>query len=234
MAALPKKNAKCFAPLNWCVVFVLTFGLSIVAAQAGPESIVPLPPDITFSDLSGTNLQSYTGSTEATLAGTFNVTPVSGSWFQAHTYGNPLPSIFDGPVNQASDGVIEITDNQGHFTFSALDFSSNDGNSTYDIRGYLGGTLQYEVTGNFPGTLGPYNFSTLNNVDATIPLDGLFIGILPGANVTSVNLDNIVVATVPVPEPAVVLLLGPGLAGIICFRITFGRKSTRRLSAPAR
>ena len=201
------------------IVLALIFGPSIATAQSQSQFVGPPTPDITFSDLTGTNLQPYTGSVEVTLTGAFTVTPVSGSWFEGIYYGNPAPSIFDGPINQPGDGVIEITDSQGPFTFSAFDYSSNNGDSTYDILGYLGGTLQYQETGTLPGTFGPFNFSTLFNADGTVPVDGLFIGILPSNNVTSVNLDNIVVTTVPVPEPTGALLLGLGLAGFIRFRI---------------
>jgi hypothetical protein len=221
MVARNRKVIKGSVALCFCMALDLTLGLSIVAAQSQPEFVVPLPPAINFSDLSGTNLQPYLGSVEVTSGGTFTVTPASGSWFQATYYGNAAPSILDGPVNQPGDAVIEITDSQGPFTFSAFDYSSNSGNSTYDILGYLGGTLQYQETGTLSGTFGPFSFSTLDTADPTTPVDGLFIGIVPGDGVTSVNLDNIVVTTVPVPEPgpAGVLLLGLGLAGFIRFRL---------------
>ena len=217
MAALFQKTLKASGMACACIALFLIFGLS--KAMAGFE-----PPSVTlsFSDLSGTNLQPYLGSMEVTAEGTFTVTPASGSWYQATYYGDPQPSILDGPVNQPGDGEIELTDSEGLFTLSGFAFSSNNGDSAYVIQGYLGGTLQYQESGDLPGTFGPFSLSTLDTANPTVAVDGLFIGILPGDGVTSVNLDNIVVATVP--EPSDVLLWGLGLAGFICFRMA-GRKN---------
>jgi hypothetical protein len=229
MAAPSQKVIKGSSVLCLCIALNLTLGLSIAAAQSQPH-VLPLPPDIDFSNLTGTNLQPYVGSVETTSGGTFTVTPVSGSWFEGLYYGNPEPDILVGPVDQPGDGVIEITDSQGPFTLSAFDYSSNNGNSTYDILGYLGGKLQYQEVGTLSGALGLFSFSTLNTADPTTPVDGLFIGIAPGDDVTSVNLDNIVVTTVPVPEPTGILPLGLGLMGFIRFWIA-GREKRLRVAA---
>jgi hypothetical protein len=80
----------------------------------------------------------------------------------------------------------------------------------------------YEETGSLTGSFEPFSFNILSSANQSIPLDGLHIGITPGAGVTSVNLDNLMVATVP--EPGSGLLLAAALAGMFAWR---GAKRTR-------
>jgi hypothetical protein len=131
-------------------------------------------------------------------------------------YGSPFPSIFDGPVNSPGVAALQITDGAGLFAFSSLDFSSNNGDSTYDIQGFLGPTLQFHETGTLAGVSTPFHFSTLLSGDPALPIDGLLIEITPGAGVTSINLDNIVM--VNVPEPGTFGLLCVGALAIVVRR----------------
>src|SRR5207249_3110694 len=89
-----------------------------------------LHASITFSNLVGANGDPYLGSTEDG----FTVTPTLGSWFQSQGYGNPAPSIFAGPIGAPVDSAIQILNGGGTFTFSSLDYSSNNGESTYEIK----------------------------------------------------------------------------------------------------
>ena len=195
---------------------ILSFAASSGHAQVPTPAIVG-SSGITFTGLSGPNLAPYNGSVE----GNFAVTPTSGSWYESTIYGSPSPSILVGPVNAPGPAVIQITDSAGRFTLSSFDFSSNNGNSLYDIQGFLGSTLAYNESGQLPGTFGPFNFSTLLTSDPGIPVDGLLISIIPQLGTPSVNLDNIEVATVPlvvVPEPGTYGLWGLALVGLIRLR----------------
>jgi hypothetical protein len=178
--------------------------LNQTTAVAQNIVVLPPPPGITFSGLPGTNGAVYTQSTE----GTFAVAATSGSWFQSLVYGNPASSIYLGPLNAPGTGTIRITDGAGPFKFSGLDFSSNNGPSTYDVQGYLGSSLQYEETGAFAAAFSPFHFSSLQTGDPNVPVDALLIEVIPGG-ATSVNLDNILVTTA-VPEP------GTALLGLAC------------------
>ena len=178
----------------------LVLGETIARSQV---SIVQ-PRGIDFSNLTGKTGDPYLGSSQ----GGFAVTPTAGNWFQSPSYGNPPPSIYDGPVDQPGNGVLQITDGAGPFTFSSLSFSSNNGNSSYDIRAFLGPNLEYEETGTLPGTFSPFSFSTLTIAHSTVAVDGLFIAVSPGSGVTSINLDNIMVATIPEPGGVFTLALG--------------------------
>lgn len=163
-----------------------------------------VPIGLGFSGLTGPNGAPYLGSTDSG----FSITPTLGSWYQATIYGSPSPSIFDGPVNSPGVAALQITDGAGLFAFSSLDFSSNNGDSSYDIQGFLGATLQFHETGTLAGVSTPFHFSTLLSGDPALPIDGLLIEIIPGAGVTSINLDNIMVATVPEPGTFVLACLG--------------------------
>jgi PEP-CTERM motif len=205
-------------PLALVLAFVL---LSSAGFAQSETSLVAVPSNgITFSDLSGPNLAPFTGIAE----GGFVVTPTSGTWLQAMIYGNPGPSIADGPVNAPGIGVIQVTDGAGLFSFEGFDFSSNNGDSTYDIQGFQGASLAYEETGTLAGTFGPFSFTTLHAADPTVAVNGLLIEIIPGAGATSVNLDNIqFLSLVNAPEPGGMLLLGLGLAGFVHLRARSGK-----------
>jgi len=184
------KLKRCIS-VRWLAVaaFLMTLTVSVGRADV-----------VTFSGLAGANGSGFTTYTE----GTFTVTPTLGSWFQGQIYGNPTPSIFDGPAFSPGNATIMVTDSAGLFTFGAVDYSSNNGASTFDIMGFLGGVLQFDQSGGLVASLPPFfGFTTLASGFSN-SIDTLFIKVLPGAGVTSINLDNINVTTVPqnVPEPA--------------------------------
>ncbi|PWU21673.1 MAG: hypothetical protein C5B50_01140 [Verrucomicrobia bacterium] len=162
---------------------------------------------INFADLGGTNNTRYTGSVE----GDFNVTANTTNWFRDITvYGDPPPSIYDGPTNSPGTAILTISDSKGHFTFSSFEYSSNNGQSTYDIQGFLGSVLEYEETGTLIASFPPnFGFNSQGIANSTVEIDGLQITVIPGSGVTSINLDNIGVATIP--EPGSLGLLGAGV-----------------------
>ncbi len=95
----------------------------------------------------------------------------------------------------------------------------------------LGGTEQYHEFGALAGSFSPFNSSSflslsLAPANQSLPIDALIVELLPGSGVTSINLDNIGVATVP--EPGSVVVLSVGFAGFIGWR-KMGR--SRRLGA---
>jgi hypothetical protein len=225
----PTDFAPCLGVSNaqgWCTLLACAVGLGLfdpisARAQSGPPGNGPIA-GVSFSNLTGTNGAPYLGSSE----GGFAITPTVGNWYQGMIYGGPAPSIFDGPVNAPGVAVLQITAGVIPFTLSSLDFSSNNGDSTYDIQGFLGPTLQFHETGTMLGVFGPFHFTTLLSENPAVPIDGLLIQVIPGAGVTSLNLDNINV--VFVPEPGSCVLLALGAAGWL------SRRGVRRFSAAAR
>jgi len=209
-----------FISLSFCACLI---SLAAISARAQGVYITGLP--ISFGNLTGPNLSPFTGSVE----GSFIVSPTSGDWLEGIYYGNPGPSILLGPLNGPASGVIQITDTAGEFTMAGLDFSSNNGDSTYDIEGFQGATLAYQETGALPGTFGPFSFSTLSTANPNLAIDALLIEIIPGNGATSVNLDNIEVQTVPEPDGFV--LAGLSLAGFIGLRIWTKRQTASGLRA---
>jgi len=187
-------------------LFALSLSLSMNVAKADV---------VTFSGLSGGNGTPFTTYTE----GRFTVTPITDDWFQAEVYGNPLPSIFDGPVGSPGLATIRIT-GSADFTWQSIDYSSNSGPSIYNIEGLLDGVPQFDETGTLKAQFAPFGFTTLGGVHSGTLIDTLDITVNPNIvgvpPPTSINLDNIVLS--PVPEPGSLVLLGPVLLGLIRFR----------------
>jgi hypothetical protein len=193
--------------------------LKVEGQNTGP--FVVLPPGISFSSLPGPNGAPYSGHSE----GDFTVTPTATNWFQSLTYGNPAPSILDGPIGSPGIGVVLVTDNVDLFVFGALDYSSNNGNSSYDIQGYLGPTLMYHQTGALAASFTPFSFNTLLSTDPEVRIDALLIEFFPGPGVTSINLDNIRVTTIP--EPSAFLVLSAGVVVGLLARARTAQKASR-------
>jgi len=95
--------------------------------------------------------------------GGYTVVPTAGTWFQGDSYGNPVPSIFAGPIGSPGHSAISVTDGGGNFLFGSIDYSSNNGDSSYTILGKSGATVDYTETGTLPGVSGIFSFSTLRN-----------------------------------------------------------------------
>ena len=161
---------------------------------------------ITFSPLGGANLDPYAGHVEAG----YTVTPTAGNWFQAQIFGNPVPSIVAGPIFTPSTSAITITG--GIFTFSSVQMVSQNGTSTYLFEGFSGLTLLYSSAGAIPAITA---FNTYNNPFSAVAIDRLVITIFPTGQPSSMNVDNITLfRAAEVPEPATIVLLGSGIAGI--------------------
>lgn len=176
---------------------------------------------IGFTSLAGSNRDSYTGHAEAG----FTVTPDFGSFYEAHFFGDPIPSIFLGPVGSPTTGTVGVVNNvTGLFTFDSVDLSSNTSDTgTFTFAGWLGGINVLNGGGGFASGIAS-TFVTMSSPDSLQVLDLLEISLIPGADVTSMNLDNIVVhsyrETVPEAGHSAVLL-GLGLLGILSFGYRF-------------
>lgn len=186
------------------------FALCVVASATANIALATV---ITFSPLAGPTDDPYLGHSEAG----FTVTPTAGSFFQALVYGNPVPSIYDGPVGQPSTAAIQVTQGGAPFTFNSVDYSSNNGNTRYSIQGFHGASMAFNDTGVLAGVFGPFTFSTLAGAHTAVQIDRLLIQISPGAGVTSVNLDNINVGS-GVPEPVTFAMLGAGLCCVFVLK----------------
>jgi hypothetical protein len=183
---------------------VVCFPLVVLALSLGLNSAKGAV--ITFSPLPGPTDAPYGGHTEAG----FTITPISGSWFQALLYGNPAPSVYDGPIGSPDTAALQVTDTVLPFTFSSVDYSSNNGTSTFLIEGFRGGPMVFSDAGTLAASIPPgFGFSTLSSGHPSTLIDRLVIQVTPGNGVSSINLDNINVTKTP--EPGTMLLLSTAL-----------------------
>lgn len=182
----------------------------VVAAALLVATVAPaaVAQTITFAPLAGGNGAPYAGHVEAG----YSVVPTAGNWFEAHVFGNPVPSVFGGPIGAPGAGTLRVQRGAGLFNFVSVDLTSNSAvGTTYSITGLLGLVPQFVDAGVIN------NINTWNTILASAPgadIDELFITLTPGGGVTSYNVDNIVLRPVGpaiVPEPASVALVATGL-----------------------
>jgi hypothetical protein len=187
--------------LSCLAAFVLVLGSGVSSSSAGI---------ITFSGLVGGNGDSFTTYTE----GGFRVAVNSGTWSEAHLFGNPVPDIF----GSSNTGIIDVTEvPSGTFTFSRVDLADAlNGGTTYTIQGLLSNAVVFSAS----GTLSTGSFVTIASPNSGQPID--LLRIIMNRSAATYNIDNIAVFPTAVPEPATIALLAIGLAGI-----SFGARLAR-------
>jgi hypothetical protein len=142
----------------------------------------------------------------------FVVAATSGSWEASTSYGKPAPFIqflrvAPEPTTTAS---IEVTSGGVPFRFSAVDLYSSLTPIPYVFVGLRDSLPIFTLSGTVPNTFGAFATVTSSQAQA---IDTLRITLSNPATCCGgnpVGLDNIVVTAVP--EPALALLLGVGVA----------------------
>jgi len=181
---------------------LIVLAVALIAGNVSAETV-------TFDSLSGSNGDLYGGSTE----GNFSVTPTSGDWFEAHFFGDPVPSLF----GTSDIGVLTISENtSGLFNFVGVDIAHASANDPglYAIDGYLNDVLMFSTSGLMPSLI----FEMISSPDALQTIDRLTLTLDRG--IASYNVDNFVLQSV-VPEPSTAVMLSLGL-------MLFGLYGSRR------
>ena len=188
--------------------------VSLVAMFWATESMAYT---IGFGNLAGNNLDRFTSYQE----NGYKVTATGGDWFVAKRFGNEIPAIVAGPIYHPGVSEITVTEGGERFTFQGLDLSSNvAGGTTYTIAGFLGTSDVFTETFRID-SINHFETKLFNSLELKL-VDRVTITGTPGHGTTSFNIDNIRagggIDPNDVPEPASLLLLGAGLAGIEVWR----------------
>jgi len=181
--------------------------LAISAMAAGGASATT----ITFGGLSGANGDPLTTYMESG----FTVSPTLGTWLQGQLFGNPVPSIFSGPLfGSPPTDAVTVTEPGHRFTFSQLDLAANNGSVNFTFTGTLLGAPVFNVSGTELESTAVFE-TELSGVSSDV-IDTLVIT----TNIlgTSTNIDNIVVTTAAEPTTLGVLATGLTLLGLLRWR----------------
>lgn len=171
---------------------------AIIFARPASASTLTI---IDFNNLVAPNNTPFATTTE----NGYTVTALSGSWFVAQVFGNPVPDIYLGPAGNPGPGSISITGPS--FTPVSVDISCNNGTGCgVTFRGLLGGVQQFLDT---PSPFTAPGFITATSPHPNAVIDTLIVTFTPGNGTTSMNIDNLVGNTVP--EPGTLALFGTGL-----------------------
>jgi hypothetical protein len=186
------------------VALALGLFAGVCAARAHADTT------LTFAPQNGASDSPFVSDTESG----FTVTPTTqNNWFVGQLFGDPVPSIYDGPIGTPTGASILVTAGGADFTFLSLDDASNNGASNFVIVGIAGLISEFTESGQF--AMSGSSFTTYSSTigDSTVPIDNLDITIFPLAGTSSVNLDNIVLGEPVLPEPASASI-GLGLAAL--------------------
>jgi hypothetical protein len=167
------------------------------AAQAATTTI-------TFNGLPGPNGALFAG---LYMEGGFSVSAPGGNVFQGTIFGNPAPSLVVGSVfGGGPNGIVSVTAGGSNFSLTSFDLAGNNGAADFTVTGFEGLSQIFSLSGNV--NAGTAVFQTVAGEPGQI--NDLVFSLT--SNGTSLNLDNIVVATVPEPSTWAMMLLG--LAGL--------------------